>query len=233
MIIYKTTNLVNGKQYIGRDSHNNPNYLGSGPLLKKAIKKYGKQNFKKEIIEECSSFEQMVQREEYWLNYYDVGNNPLFYNIQNCGTGVILIGKRNHFYGKNHSEETKQKLREINIGRKHTDESKLKISNATRGEKHPLYGKKMSDETKLKMRLSTLGKRHSEETKQKIRQLQRGEKSSCFKGYIVCTNGNYVGLVKTAREWSELLGINTNIIYTHLNGKKYKKGIKGNFFKRM
>jgi len=38
MVIYKTTNLINGKQYIGSDSNNNPNYLGSGTFLIKAIK---------------------------------------------------------------------------------------------------------------------------------------------------------------------------------------------------
>ena len=47
MIIYKTTNLVNKKIYIGQDSKNNPEYLGSGAIVKKAIKKYGKENFKK------------------------------------------------------------------------------------------------------------------------------------------------------------------------------------------
>ena len=41
MIIYKTTNLINGKFYIGKDSKNDPNYLGSGKILKKAFKKYG------------------------------------------------------------------------------------------------------------------------------------------------------------------------------------------------
>ena len=51
MIIYKTTNLVNGKIYIGKDKNNNPSYLGSGKILKLAIKKYGKENFTKETIE--------------------------------------------------------------------------------------------------------------------------------------------------------------------------------------
>ena len=51
MIIYKTTNLVNGKTYVGQDSKNNKKYLGSGKILKSAIKKYGRSSFKKEIIE--------------------------------------------------------------------------------------------------------------------------------------------------------------------------------------
>jgi len=44
MIIYKTTNLINGKYYIGKDKYNNPSYLGSGFILYQAIKKYGKEN---------------------------------------------------------------------------------------------------------------------------------------------------------------------------------------------
>lgn len=51
MIVYKTTNLINNKIYIGKDTHDNPKYLGSGIVLKRAIKKYGKLNFLKETIE--------------------------------------------------------------------------------------------------------------------------------------------------------------------------------------
>jgi hypothetical protein len=50
--IYITTNLINGKQYIGLHSKNNKSYLGAGTLLLKAIKKYGKENFSKEILKE-------------------------------------------------------------------------------------------------------------------------------------------------------------------------------------
>ena len=61
MIIYKTTNLVNGKIYIGQDSNNNPNYLGSGKLLKYAISKYGIENFKLSIaVPEQDGFEPLA-----------------------------------------------------------------------------------------------------------------------------------------------------------------------------
>jgi hypothetical protein len=64
--IYKTTNLINNKIYIGQHVTNNlnDNYLGSGKLLKKAIKKYGKENFKKEILCFCDSTKELNRIEE-------------------------------------------------------------------------------------------------------------------------------------------------------------------------
>jgi group I intron endonuclease len=141
---------VNGKQYIGRDSHNNPNYLGSGKLLQKAVSKYGIENFKKEIIEECDSIEILSEREEYWLNYYDAGNNPMFYNMHNYSSGGVS--------GENLSEETRQKMKESN-GK----------------ENHPNWGKKLSDETRKKMSVKNKGKVLSEETKRKISDKLKGK----------------------------------------------------------
>jgi hypothetical protein len=65
MIIYKTTNLINGKFYIGKDERNKDDYLGSGLLLNRAIKKYGINNFIKEIIEQCDTREELCTREKY------------------------------------------------------------------------------------------------------------------------------------------------------------------------
>ena len=88
MVIYKTINKVNGKAYIGKDVRNNPKYLGSGTSLLKAIKKYGKENFKKEILEHCESKDELWKREEYWLNRFKVKTNPNFYNRTNKAFGA-------------------------------------------------------------------------------------------------------------------------------------------------
>ena len=60
MIIYLTTNLINGKKYVGLDMNNDKNYLGSGVHIKRAIKKYGKENFIKEILEVCDNRQELL-----------------------------------------------------------------------------------------------------------------------------------------------------------------------------
>lgn len=82
MIIYKTTNLINGNFYIGQDSKNDPMYLGSGKLLKLAIQKYGKENFVKEIIIECNTKNDLDQQEIFWISKL----NPV-YNLAKGGSG--------------------------------------------------------------------------------------------------------------------------------------------------
>ena len=86
MIIYKTTNLVNGKIYVGQDSNNNPKYLGSGTILWNAINKYGIENFKKEILEVCNSKEELNEREKFWIKELDA-KKPNGYNITDGGSG--------------------------------------------------------------------------------------------------------------------------------------------------
>ena len=79
-IIYITTNLINGKKYIGKDSNNNPKYLGSGKILNLSIKKYGKENFSKEILEYCTQ-EQLNEKEIYWIEKFKAVEDPNFYNL--------------------------------------------------------------------------------------------------------------------------------------------------------
>jgi len=86
MIIYKTSNLINNKFYIGQDSHENPKYLGSGTLLKRAIKKYGLKNFQKDIIENnIKTYDILNEKEKYWISYYKKLYPDLCYNIKPGG----------------------------------------------------------------------------------------------------------------------------------------------------
>jgi len=87
MVIYLTTNLVNGERYIGKDSNNNPKYLGSGVLLKEDIKIYGKEKFKKEILEYCKTDEELTLQESYWIQHYNALLSDNFYNLVDFNSG--------------------------------------------------------------------------------------------------------------------------------------------------
>lgn len=87
MVIYETINMINGKRYIGKDKHNDPRYLGSGKLLNKAIKKYGRENFTKTILEHCKSEEHMSERERHWIRITNAQNSDIYYNISEGGSG--------------------------------------------------------------------------------------------------------------------------------------------------
>ena len=89
--VYITTNLVNGKRYLGQKTMNSyrnwKDYLGSGIILTKSIKKYGKENFSKEIIEECETKEQLNEREKYWISYYNAVDSDDFYTAADVSFG--------------------------------------------------------------------------------------------------------------------------------------------------
>jgi len=86
-IVYCTTNIINGKKYIGSHSRGLNNYLGSGVELSKDIKLLGKEFFRRETLAEVDTNLQMREMEEYWCNYFNVENNSLFYNKTNKGVG--------------------------------------------------------------------------------------------------------------------------------------------------
>lgn len=117
MIIYQIENLINGKKYIGRDSLNRPGYLGGGTAIKNAIKKYGRKNFSKIIIEVCKDYKHLLEREEYWLNFYNVVNNPNFYNMITSSNGWEKGKSRPEKLGKPRSQETKDKISKAGKGK--------------------------------------------------------------------------------------------------------------------
>lgn len=93
--IYVTTNHINNKKYIGQRKYDKygkwKDYLGSGIVLNKAIEKYGKENFSKEIIEKCYSKNELNEKEIYWIEYYDAVKSNEFYNVASGGDGGNTI----------------------------------------------------------------------------------------------------------------------------------------------
>jgi len=104
--VYKTTNLINGKIYVGLHVTDNleDDYLGSGSQLKLAVKKYGKENFKREYIKICNSPEEMYELEAEIVNE-DFVKRTDTYNMKTGGTGS--------WYHVNSNTEQKRKTSSI------------------------------------------------------------------------------------------------------------------------
>lgn len=87
--VYMTTNILNGKKYIGMcsDESRFSYYLGSGVLLKQSIEKHGKENFIREILEWCSDEDSLRESETRWISEYDAVNSKEFYNLSEGGRG--------------------------------------------------------------------------------------------------------------------------------------------------
>jgi len=192
MIIYKTTNLINGKFYVGQDSNNNPEYYGSGTAFKLALKKYGKENFIKETLEVCSTQKELNEREKYWIK--ETKAQELGYNLAEGGFGVSNMSNEikqkisKSKKGKKLSEETRKKMSEANKRKKHTEETKRKLSEINKGKKllpehrkklsESHKGIKLSEEHKRKIGDRFRGKPLSEEHKRKISASTKGKKLS-------------------------------------------------------
>lgn len=183
--IYKTINLVDSKIYIGqRSSIKSPEkdveYLGSGVYFSRALKKYGKENFIKEILEVCTSLEETNTREIIYIDLYDSRNPKIGYNIHkgggNLGNILTYHPNRNDIIkrmsitrtGKKQSHEWVKGRMD---SRRENDKTRIKkpISEETR-EKLRNRPKRNKTKEEIRKQKETRGKfNQSEETKEKIR----------------------------------------------------------------
>lgn len=171
--IYLTTNLINGKIYIGQHKSKefDRNYYGSGIQINNAIEKYGKNNFSCELLQECVSKEELDSKEIYYINKYNSTDKSIGYNISLGGSGIWL---------EHHSKETKEKISKANKGKTRTDECKNHLSKIRKNSKWINNGTinkhVLADEVDYYLSngwsFGTVGKRKrqkmSEETKRKI-----------------------------------------------------------------
>lgn len=155
--IYRTTNLIDGRMYIGKkksDKFLNTKYLGSGKILKQAVEAYGAENFKVEMLCECNSKEELNEMEIYYIKFYYAQTSDKYYNI--CKGGEAGPGGP-RFKGHKHTEETKKHMSEMRSGEnnanygnrwKQSDELRALHSKISSGSGNGMYGKKHSEETK-------------------------------------------------------------------------------------
>lgn len=229
--VYLTTNLINGKQYVGDHSTDNlnDNYLGSGNLIVEAVRKYGKENFNREILEFFSTKKEAFDAQERYIEKYSTlshGSNLGYnispkggHNVKNCFSDeskekirLGKSGKPSWNKGLKMSEDFCLKLKKAfknrpplpesalksiseknrgnkwNVGKIRSEESKKKQSNSIKGEKNHFFGKTHSDETKQKIRANrkdTSGENnpmfnhtYSDETRKKMSDAKKGKKFS-------------------------------------------------------
>jgi group I intron endonuclease len=154
MIIYKTINILNNKFYVGKDQNNDSTYFGSGLYLKRAIKKYGIKNFRKEILEYCNSISQLNEKEIFWIKELDAVNKG--YNIAEGGAGGnTLKGKTKkelNLIKEKHSNAAKKFWDNLTIKekKKHTINYRgwsggknEKLSKQRKGKGNPMFGNSM------------------------------------------------------------------------------------------
>lgn len=110
-LVYETTNVVNGKIYVGFHSTNNidDGYIGSGKLLKRAVEKYGPQNFTRRVLFDYKDQLDAENKEAEIVDEEFVKRKDT-YNISLGGNVQILYGENNGFFGKTHSPEVREKL---------------------------------------------------------------------------------------------------------------------------
>jgi hypothetical protein len=179
--IYKTTNKVNDKVYIGCHKTTVPNddYIGSGKILKRAIKKYGRENFEKEVLFIFDTPEEMFSKESDIVDKLFVESDHT-YNLLIGGWGgydyVNSTGK--NLYGKNgdvlhggRNLRDGKEMKQFLIDRGLWESWKMKLSDIAR-ERYRKFGSHWS------------GRKHKESTKRKIGErmsvTQKGNRNSQF-----------------------------------------------------
>ena len=205
--IYKITNTVNGKSYIGQTRHDaektriRDHLTGNSKaneLVKRAVEKYGRDAFTYEILYDGIIPELLDSYEIEAIKKFNT-ISPHGYNLTTGGGGgsrseetcrkiaAANTGEKHPNYGKppwNKGKktpiETRRKQSEAKIGKKRppfTDETRRKLSEANKGEKNHFYGKTLSQEHRQKLSKAITGKKHSSESKQKMSEVR--ESAEC------------------------------------------------------
>lgn len=168
MVIYKITNKINGKCYIGKTTKTvewrwkihirHSKFDNDHLLFHRAIKKYGVENFILEIIDTADNENELNEKEKYWIEYYKSYLKENGYNLTKGGEGGALVG------------EALERMKKSRKGQKHSEKRKSQgyayLKGINKGEKNAMYGKKPANVNKTMEEF--FGKEKADEIKQKI-----------------------------------------------------------------
>ena len=247
--IYKLTNLQNQKVYVGKcegkiagrmAKHCHHVRKGTNRYLYDAIRHYGWDNFSIEIIDACSSKEELNEREIYWITVLKSRDKAFGYNMteggDGGGDGKALIEAAKNRIGTTMPQEQRDKISKANKGRSPhpmTEEMKDKISASLKGK---MPSKPIHENIKrLGLPPNRLGKKHTAKTKQLMSlnsdhkchmtegQLKR--QSNDWKGagnprWIEISKDELMSLIKTGIKADDIaakLGITTPTVYAKIN----------------
>lgn len=240
MGVYRIVNRISGKFYVGSSVHlfrrksehfsRLRRHTHCNLFLQKAFDKYGENAFSFEIIEIVDDVDQLMEREQYWLDKLKPYNREIGYNINQSSIGPDLHGENNPMYGVSPQKRMDEKTYEKWLASRQGE-------NASR----PMQGKKHTIESREKMRIKALGRKHTEEWKQqhskdlagrKMSDIQREHISEAkLRGTskndvpVICldTGVTYRTLSAAAREY----GVSKNAIFNAITGKsKTCKGLR-------
>lgn len=189
--IYQTINLIDNKIYIGvhlSSDIQNDTYLGSGFYLRRAVKKYGRHNFKRIVLHQIESKQQAYLTERSIVNEQFIAR-PDTYNMKAGGKGGF---PKDIDRSKIYTAQRNRKISESKKGRVFSDQHRQKLSQSLKGRKVWNKGVAMTDKAKHKLAVALTGKfvgennpfygkQHTEQAKKKISEARKTRKTVCGK----------------------------------------------------
>ena len=156
--VYEITNLVNGKKYIGKRSCHcsiqDDKYMGSGNLIVKAIKKYGVENFKKDILQICENEDMAYEWEKVYIEQVRAYDNSNYYNIAFGGCGFSSCQVKNMWKNDEHRSKMIQTIK--NTWK--NDEYKAKMSRVSSETMKKTIKKLWQDESYIELQRKKFSK---------------------------------------------------------------------------
>lgn len=231
-IVYKATNKINGKVYIGQTTQDLNRRITQHKSLalgkqhdtyfNRSLCKYGVDNFEWEIIDSCYSRDELNSMEIKMIEKYNTCE--MGYNITNGGEGYSVCGKRHHMYGKRRPKSVRDKISNTHEGVKLSGYHRRRISESKKGKKHHMYGKHHSEETKRKISQAQIGQKHHMYGKKCTKEeIQKVVDSISRLWFIVFPNGDKE-IIKNLNKFCRENNLNASHMYDVDKGKRNHHG---------